>query len=109
MDVTPVSMQMIIPRAADATQVQHNLNHAAAMQQDFETMRQKEADRLRDQQVQGKENADGERIKDDPDRQKRQGGGYGAYGRRGQNGQNEPEPEKFAVDPSRGHNLDISF
>ncbi len=109
MDITPMSMQMVFPRAADATQVQHNLNHAAALQQDFETMRQKEADKLKEQQVQGKDNAEGERIKDDPDRQKRQGGYGGNFGRRKNPFIEEQEAEKFAVDPSRGHHLDVSF
>ena len=108
MDVTPMSMQMVFPRASEASQVQHNLNHAAGLQQEFETMRQKEADKLKELQVQGKDNAEGERIKDDPDRQKRQGG-YGAFARGRGASAEEEEPEKFAVDPSRGHNLDISF
>lgn len=108
MDVTPMSMQMVFPRTADATQIQHNLNQAGAMQHEFETMRQKEADKLKEQQVQEKDNADGERIKDDPDHRQRQGG-YGAFGRKKNSEGDAPEPEKFAVDPSRGHNLDISF
>ena len=109
MDITPMSMQMVIPRAADATQVQHNLNHAAAAQHDFETMRQKEADKLKEQQVQNKDNADEARIKDDPDRRQRQGG-YGGGRRRNPFAfGEEQEPENFAVDPARGHNLDIAM
>ena len=111
MDITPMSMQMVIPRATDATQVQHNLNHAAAAQHDFETMRQKEADKLKEQQVQNKDNADEGRIKDDPDRRQRQGG-YGSQGRKRNpfafDAEEEPK-EKFAVDPARGHNLDIAM
>ena len=111
MDITPMSMQMVIPRATDATQVQHNLNHAASAQHEFETMRQKEADKLKDQQVQNKDNADEARIKDDSDRRERQGG-YGGKGRKKNpfafDEDDEPK-EIFAVDPARGHNLDIAM
>ena len=104
-----MSMQMVIPRVADATQVQHNLNHAAAAQHDFETMRQKEADKLKEQQVQNKDNAEEGRIKDDPDRRQRQGG-YGGGRKRNPFAMAEDVPqEKFAVDPARGHNLDIAM
>ncbi len=112
MDITPMSMQMVIPRAADATQVQHNLNHAAAAQHDFETMRQKEAAKLKEQQVQTKDNADEARIKDDPDRRERQGA-YNGGKRRKKNpfafDEVEEPKEVFAVDPARGHHLDIAM
>ena len=47
MDVTPMSMQMVVPRVSDAAQVQQNLNQAAAMQQDFEALREKEDAKLK--------------------------------------------------------------
>ena len=108
MDVTPVSMQMIYPTANEATNVQHNLNHAAALQQDFEALKQKQEDELKKKQVQNKDNPEGGTIKDEPDRQ----GRGGAYQRRAKKrnlpANNEPM-ERFAIDPSRGHHLDISL
>ncbi len=107
MDITPVNMQMMYPAANEATQVQHNLNHAVNQQADFEAMKQKAEDELKQKQVQSKDNPEGGNIKDDPERQSR-GGGY-QRNMRGRN-QNDTKPkEKFAVDPSRGRLLDISL
>lgn len=111
MDVTPMSLQMMVPRAADATQVQHNLNQANAMQSDFQAIQQKEDDKLKQEQVRAKENPEDGRIKDDPDHQRKQGRD-GASRRQASAGQEEDSPEdpvKYAEDPSRGHLLDISF
>ena len=100
MDITPVSMQMVYPTANEASNVQHNLNHATNLQQDFEALKQKREDELKQKQVQNKDNPEGGKIKDDPERQGR-GGGY-------QRNENQPK-EKFAIDPSRGRRLDISL
>ena len=106
MDITPVSMQMIYPTANEATNVQHNLNHAVNQQQDFESLKQKQEDELKQKQVQNKDNPEGGKIKDDPERQGRGGGYQRNFKRRNDN---EQPKEKFAVDPSRGRLLDISF
>ena len=111
MDVSPMSMQMIVPRATDAGQVQHNLNQANALQSDYQALEQKREDQLKQQQVREKDNPEDGRIKDDPDRQKKQGGG--SRGRRRSPGMPEEPAEepamKMAEDPSRGHLLDISL
>ena len=106
MDITPVSMQMIYQTANEASNVQHNLNHAASLQQDFEALRQKQEDELKQKQVQHKDNPEGGNIKDDTERQGR-GDGYRRNAKK-RNMDNEPK-EKFAVDPSRGRHLDISL
>ena len=46
MNVTPLSMQMVVPQSTEAGQVQHNLNQAGALQQSFENVKQKEDARL---------------------------------------------------------------
>ena len=109
MDVTPMSMQMVVPRVSDAAQVQQNLNQAAALQQDFEAAREKADAKLKETQVRTKDNPEDGRIKDDPHRH-----GQGAYegsGKKGKRGEEDAqeETEEFAVDPARGHHLDISF
>ena len=109
MDVTPMSLQMVVPRATEASQVQHNLNQAANLQQQFETMRQEADAKLKESQVRGKDNPEDGRIKDDPNRHGQ--GGYEGGGRKRKNGQDEEKAEEdtMAVDPTRGHHLDISF
>lgn len=110
MDVTPMSMQMVVPRVSDAAQVQQNLNQAAALQQDFQAAREKADAKLKETQVRTKDNPEDGRIKDDPNRH-----GQGAYegsgkqGKRGEEDAQEGDTEEFAVDPSRGHHLDISL
>ena len=108
MDVTPLSMQMVVPRVSDAQQVQHNLNQASAMQQDFEVLREKADAKRKETQVRTKSNAEDGKIKEDPERQRGQGGDSGQRGRQ-EEMQDEAQEETFAVDPARGHHLDISL
>lgn len=111
MDVSPMSMQMIVPRTADAGQVQHNLNQANALQSDYQALEQKNDDKLKQKQVRGKENPEDGKIKDDLERQKNRGGKDGGR-RRGYMAAQEDEEtvmQKMAEDPSRGHLLDISL
>lgn len=111
MDVTPVSLQMMVPRAADAAQVQHNLNQANAMQADFQAVQQKEDDKLKQEQVRNKDNPEDGRIKDDPDPQQKQGGKGKKMRRQAGRAEEDAgqETTPYAEDPSRGHLLDISF
>ncbi|WP_187620265.1 hypothetical protein [Selenomonas ruminis] len=111
MDITPMSLQMMVPRAADAAQVQHNLNQANAMQSDFQAIQQKEEDKLKQEQVREKDNVEDGRIKDDPDRQRKQGGQGSSSRHQASSSEEEnvPDPVKYAKDPSRGNLLDISF
>lgn len=107
MEIAPVGVQMTYANAPAATQVQHNMNHEAALQQDFQAVREKVDAELKQKQVRTKDDAEGGRITDDPDRRNRQGGHY--YSSRRRKPQAEQESENFAVDPRRGHFLDISL
>lgn len=110
MDVTPVSLQMMVPRAADAAQIQHNLNQANAMQADFQAVEQKEEDKLKQEQVRNKDNPEDGRIKDDPDQRQKQGGKEKKLRRQaGSEEDSGQDAAPYAEDPSRGHLLDISF
>ena len=111
MDITPMSLQMMVPRASDAAQVQHNLNQANAMQSDFQAIQQKEDDKLKQEQVRAKDNPEDGRIREDPDRQRKQGGqgSFSQHQARSSGEEVVPEPVKYAKDPSRGNLLDISF
>ena len=57
MDVTPMSLQVMIPHSTEVGQLQHHLNQAPMVQQDFEALRQKMDAELKQKQVRGKEDA----------------------------------------------------
>lgn len=107
MDLTPMNLQVMIPRANDAGQIQHNMNQQSAVQEDFQAIRQKAEDKLKQQQVRTKSEAEDGRIKDDPNKK----GGQGQYqpGRKKNPTEEEPEEEKMAVDAVRGQHIDIKF
>ena len=88
MDVNPISLQMVVPRATDAGQVQHNLNQQPNMQQQFAMAREQMEVKTKMETVQTRDNPEDGRVKDDPERQSR-GGGYS--GRQG----NQKTPEKM--------------
>ena len=107
MELAPVGVQMTYANANNATEVQHNMNQAAALQQDYQALREKQDALLKQKQVRNKEEAEGRVIKDDPDRRNRQGGHY--YRSRREPPVFEEEGDVYAVDPKRGYFLDISF
>ena len=107
MELAPVGVQMTYANANNAAQVQHDMNNASALQQAFQTVREKEDAQLKQKQVRDKEEAEGRLIKDDPDRRERNGGYYYRSQRREE--EYEDEEENYAVDPRRGHFLDISL
>ena len=112
MNVTPISMQMMFPQSNEAGNVQSNLQNQVNIQQSFESLRRKEDAELARQQVRAKEEAsDDARVKDDPERERRQGrGGRGGQHRRGDGEDHGPELlQRLASDPNRGVHLDISF
>ena len=107
MEIAPVGINMTYANAGNAGQVQHNMNHAIALQQDTEAAKQKEEAELRQTQVKTKSDAEGGTIKDDPERNAR-GGGYFYNPSKRKKKNNEPE-ENLAIDPRRGRLLDISL
>lgn len=114
MDISPMSLQAVVPKSSEVTQMQHNMNQQAAVQQDFEAIRQKADAALKQKQVRAREELEDGRIKDDPDRQKKQGK-YEA--KQGKNKSEAPaaedvqsaDDERMAVDMIRGHHIDIKL
>lgn len=104
MDVSPMSLQMVVPRSAEVGQVQSNLNQQVNIQQDFQAIEQKADDRLKEQQVRHKDNPEDGRIKEEGEHH---GGAYAGSGRRGSGSQEEESQEEYASDPNRGTLLDI--
>ncbi len=108
MEIAPMGIQMTYANAGNAGQVQHNMNHAIALQQDTEAAKQKEEAELKQTQVKNKNDAEGGTIKDDPDRNARGGGYYFNQSKKKKKDDDQP-PENLAVDPRRGRLLDISL
>ena len=101
MEIAPVGVQMTYANAQNAGQVQHNMNHAAALQQDLDTVRREKETEMKQSQVQNK---------DDPERQSRGGGYYYKRSKKRDDDEEEKKPrERLAVDPKRGRYLDISL
>ena len=71
-------------------------------------MREKNDAELKQKQVRNKDDTEDGKIKDDPERNRRNGGGYYARSRR-EPPEFEDEDDIYAVDPRRGHFLDISL
>lgn len=109
MDIAPVGIQMTYANANNAGQVQHNMNHAAAFNQEIETAKEKEDADRKQSQVRNKDDAEGGKIKDEPDRRERGGGYYYKQSKKRHDDGNNTPMEKFAVDPKRGRFLDISL
>ena len=81
------------------------------VQQSFESIRQKQDAELARQQVRAKEQASEDaRVKDDPERERRQGREDRDERRRDRGEDHGPELlQRLAADPNRGVHLDISF
>ena len=111
MNVTPISMQMMIPQSNEAGNVQSNMQNQVNVQQTFESLRQKQDAELARQQVRAKEKAsDDARVKDDPERERCQGQRGRGQGRREQREDHGAELlQRLAADPNRGVHLDISL
>ena len=111
MNVTPISMQMMFPQSNEAGNVQSNMQNQVNIQQSYESIRQKQDAELARQQVRAKEEASEDaRVKDDPERDRRQGGRQSGGRSRGDGKDHGPELlQRLAADPNRGVHLDISF
>ena len=111
MNVTPISMQMMFPQSNEAGNIQSNMQNQVNIQQSFESIRQKEDAELARQQVRAKEAASADvRVKDAPERERRQGGGQEDQGK-GARGEDHGAEllQRLAAEPNRGVHLDISF
>lgn len=105
MDVSPISMQMIVPRTNDATQVQHHLNQQTNTEQAFVVAQDRNEVQAKLETVYSRDDAEDGRIGKDPN-----GRGSGGYQGRRERRERDDEPEeRIAVDVIRGNNIDISF
>lgn len=108
MNITPIDMQVIIPKATEVGKGQQIRDHQEVLQQQFgATEFQKHADhKLR--QVQTSEKAEGKKIKNDSSRQRKKDQSK-------QNHTSDRDDETgtadsvMAVDTFRGRNIDIKM
>lgn len=114
MDFAPMSLRMMVPHANDVGEIQHNMNQQAAMQQDFKALQQKKLIERQQSQVRTKDEAEGEKIKDNPE--KKQGGRERGTRKRkspreimeAQGVVEDSQEPPMAVDSIRGRSIDIS-
>lgn len=114
MDFAPMNIRMAVPQSNEVAEMQNNLNQYGNIVHNYRTNKNKEDQKLKQQQVRKKEEAEGQKIKDDPDRQRRQGK-YGLSKRDRkllealeEEEIQDDESEPMAFDQYRGRNLDIS-
>ncbi|MGL6015212.1 MAG: hypothetical protein ACRCZU_03835 [Selenomonadaceae bacterium] len=106
MDLSPMNLQVIIPKSTEVGQVQHKLNHQGQVQQEAGAVRLHQDDALKQKQVRTREELEDGKVKDE--QQQNTGGG----GKRRQKSTMQPEEdaeENLAVDAVRGHHIDIKL
>lgn len=112
MDFSPMNMRMAVPQSTEVGHLQHNLNHQSALQQDYKAMMQKQLSERQQSQVRKKDEAEGEKIKND-DRQRQQQGGNRKAKKKSPKEileeQETVEEPVMAVDQFRGRTIDISL
>lgn len=113
MNFSPMNIRMAVPHATDVGQLQHNMNHHGAAVQDFKALKDREQQEVMQKQVRTKDETEGEKIKENPDRDRGQGGYSANKRKKGStavlDSSEETEQEKMAIDTFRGHNIDISL
>ncbi|MCR5176738.1 MAG: hypothetical protein K6C05_07775 [Anaerovibrio sp.] len=113
MDFSPMNIRMTVPQSTDVGQVQHNINQHGAVVHDNQALKDRQQQERIQKQVRSKEEAEGEKIKNNPDEEKGKGGYRGKKRDAGapedEEMLQEDTQEKMAVDQYRGQNIDISF
>lgn len=106
MNITPIEMQVIIPKATEVGKGQQQRDQQNVFQQQFGAaeLQQKAEHKLK--QVQTTEKSEGQKIKKDSKKKKNkdQGGASGS-----QKEQVDEDDVVMAVDTFRGRNIDIKF
>lgn len=109
MDFGSMNIQLVVPKVPEVSQIHHTLTQQGAVNQAFETLRQKEDAQLKEKQVRAREKMEDGRIKDADDDSKKHGG-YKKNSHGGEKEESEePSEERMAVDTFRGHHIDIQL
>lgn len=106
MNITPIEMQIVVPKATEVGKVQHQQDHESVLQQDVTTEQMKQAAQQKMTQVQNSEKSEGQKIRRDG---KNKGGGQGQQPGKRQEKEQDEEESVMAVDTYRGQRIDIKL
>lgn len=113
MDFSPMNMRMVVPQSTEVGHLQHNMNQQSALQQDYKAMLQRQLSERQQSQVRKKDEAEGEKIKND-DKQRQHGGQRKTKQKKSpkeilEEQEEAVEEPAMAVDQFRGRTIDISL
>ena len=105
MDLSPMNLQVMIPKSTEVGQMQHKLNHDGVVQQDIGALKlQQDAD-LKQKQVRTRDKMEDGKVKDEAKGQQGQGGQQPPH----HPAENEETQAPMAVDSVRGRIVDIKL
>jgi hypothetical protein len=106
MDLSPMNLQVVIPKTTEVSQMQHKIDHEVNMQQDMGTLKLQEDAELKQKQVRTRDKMEDGKIKDDSqNKNQSQMSGKQEQDEK----EEEPSDVPMAVDSIRGHNIDIKL
>lgn len=106
MNITPIEMQIVVPKSTEVGKVQHQQDHESALQQDLTAQQMKQAAQHKMSQVQNSEKSEGQKIRRDG---KNNSGGQGRRQGKQRDHEQEEEETMMAVDTNRGRRIDIKL
>jgi hypothetical protein len=109
MNITPMNLQIVVPKTTDAAQIQHNRDHKEAVQQDIGMLQTKQEANLKQTQVQSRDKPEEGKIKEDAEQQKRQGQNSKKQAKSASALEEDKENIPLAIDTFRGHKIDIKL
>lgn len=107
MSITPVDMQVIIPKSTEVGKNQQARDHQEVFQQQFGATEFRENANQKLRQVNKKDEAEGEKIKDDPEHGNKQGYSQNRHSKRKEH--EDTDEVVMAVDTLRGRTIDIKM
>lgn len=109
MDLSPMNLQVMVPKSTEVGQIQHMLNQQANIEQTVLNAKDQKDMQDKLKQVRTREEAQEGKIKDNLERGGN-GKGYHSFNRRhSEENDDEETKEKMAVDIARGQRIDIKF
>lgn len=108
MNITPIDMQVVIPKATEVGKVQQTREFQDVLQQENGAAQFQQNVEHKLRQVQTTEKSEGKRIKEEEKKKKKQQQDDQRGGKQSQQEAAQGEV-RFAVDVSRGRNIDIKL
>ena len=108
MDLSPMNLQVMIPKSTEVGQMQHKLNHDGVVQQDIGALKLQQDANLKQKQVRTRDKMEDGKVKDEAKGQQGQGGQGGQQSQQ-HPAENEEAQAPMAVDSVRGRMIDIKL